>query len=88
VFLHLIGVSESRDSLEVLFPAGSHNITRMANGLLSLTVWGGFGFNSNVGSVILLSMRHLCFSCNGWVFAVIQSRISLTLPALGAQAKI
>jgi len=36
----------------------------------------------------LRSMQHLSLSCNGLVFAVIQSRISLTLPAHGPQAKI
>jgi len=49
---------------------------------------GGFDVTPNAGSAILLSMRHLCLSCNGSVFAVIPSRISLTLPAHGPQAKI
>ena len=33
--------------------------------------------------LFLRSMRHLCLSCNGLVFAVMQSRISSTLPAHG-----
>jgi len=36
----------------------------------------------------LLSMRHLCLSCNSSVFAVIPSSISLTLPAHWPQTKI
>jgi len=49
---------------------------------------GGFGVTPMLVLPFLRSMRHQCLSCNGSVFAVMLSRISLTLPAHGPQAKI
>ena len=74
-------------------------LTRMVNVLLSFVVFltsncnchtFGEGLVSLPMLVVpfLLSMRHLCLSCNGSIFAVILSRISLILPAHGPQAKI
>jgi len=48
----------------------------------------GFGVTSNAGSAISAFYGHLCLSCNGSIFAVILSRISLILPAHGPRAKI
>ena len=49
---------------------------------------GVFVVNPTLVVPFLLSMRHLCLSCNGLVFAVMPSRILLTLPRHGPQAKI
>jgi len=35
----------------------------------------------------LRSMRHLCLSCNGSAFAVMPTRISLTLPEMGPRPR-
>jgi len=51
--------------------------------------WARFGVTLPMLVVpFLRSMRYLCLSCNGSGFAVMPSRILLTLPAHGPQAKI